>query len=307
MHFAFALGKVYADIGNDDRSFEYYLAGNQFKRNSIDYSIADDVAYFDAIKQVFKKEFFQRHAGIGSADTTPIFIVGMPRSGTSLVEQILASHSQVYGAGELNDMGNLIARACDEDSNKYPHCLLQMNDEELSGLGSAYLTRLHTYAPTAARITDKMPHNFLNLGLIHLVMPGAKIIHCHRNPADNALSIFKELFSKGKHGYAYDLKELGQYYRLYQDLMAHWRRVLPGAFYELRYEDLVADQETQTRRLLEYCDLPWEDACLAFHRSQRVVRTASLVQVRQPMHANSVEGWRRHEQRMQAFITALEG
>ena len=309
MNFAFALGKVYADLKDDKRSFEFYLAGNQLKRKSIDYAIADDVAYFDAIKQVCNAEFFQGHAGIGSADTTPIFVIGMPRSGTSLVEQILASHSQVYGAGERNDLQHVIERAGDNASEKYPHCLLQMNDKELSAIGSAYLARLHAYAPTAARITDKMPYNFLYLGLIHLVMPKAKIIHCRRNPMDNALSIFKMLFtiSLTCHPYAYNLKELGQYYRLYQDLMAHWRRVLPKAFYELCYEDLVADQETQTQRLLEYCDLPWEDACLAFHRTQRAVRTASLVQVRQPIHANSVEAWRRHEQQLQPFISALQG
>lgn len=308
INLAFALGKVYADLKDDERSFEYYLEGNRLKRNSIDYSIADDTKYFEAIKQIFNPDYIKRHTGIGSDDAAPIFIIGMPRSGTSLVEQILASHSQVYGAGELNDMRQIIDRVCDGKAAKFPQGITLLSDAELSEIAAAYLSRLHAYSPTAQRITDKMPHNFLYLGLIHLALPKAKIIHCQRNPMDNALSIFKTLFtiSEVSHTYSYDLVELGQYYKIYLDMMAHWRKVLPNAFYELRYEDLIASQEEQTRSLLEYCDLPWEDACLEFHRAKRVVRTASLVQVRQPIHSNSVAGWKRYERQLQPFIHALE-
>jgi len=302
---AFALGKVYGDLKEDAKSFDYYLQGNHLKRQSLDYSIEKDRALFSLIKQTFTPEFLQQHQGIGLDDPAPIFIIGMPRSGTSLTEQILASHSQVHGAGELNDLRIVIEHACDEQGENYPSALMQLDNDELLKIATVYLERLHAYMPTAPRITDKMPHNFLYVGLIHLLLPKAKIIHCQRNPMDNALSIFKVLFSAGKHAYAYSLEELGQYYHLYQNLMAHWRRLLPGAFYDLVYEDLVSDQEEQTRRLLEYCELPWEETCLAFHRTERVVRTASLVQVRQPMHASSVEGWRRVEQQMQPFVRAL--
>ncbi|MEJ2441291.1 MAG: sulfotransferase, partial [Gammaproteobacteria bacterium] len=304
MELAFALGKVYADLKLDAQSFEYYRQGNALKRATLDYSIGQDRELFAAIKQTVTSEFLQRHAGTGCDDATPIFIIGMPRSGTTLTEQILASHSQVHGAGELNELKFLIERACESHTQEFPQGLLGLNKTELSAIASTYLERLHAYAPGAPRITDKMPHNFLYLGLIHLLFPKAKIIHCLRNPMDNALSIYRALFARS-HAYAYDLEELGQYYHLYQDLMAHWRKLMPGGFYELRYEDLVTDQEAQTRRLLEYCELPWEDACLEFYQTSRVVRTASLAQVRQPMHRNSVEAWRRFERQLQPFVQAL--
>lgn len=305
---AFALGKVYADLKLDDQSFEYYRQGNALKRASMEHSVEQDRQYFSAIKQTISADFLQQHASVSCSDATPIFIVGMPRSGTSLTEQILASHSQVHGAGELNDLKIVIEQACETRGRVFPNGLGDLNDQELLRIGETYLARLHAYAPDAQRITDKMPHNFLYLGVIHKLFPRAKIIHCQRNPMDNALSIFKTLFtaSTNSHPYAYDLIELGQYYRLYQDLMAYWRELLPEKFYELCYEDLVSDQEVQTRRLLEYCGLPWEEACLAFHRTSRVVRTASLAQVRQPMHTNAVEAWRRFEQELQPFIQALQ-
>ena len=305
IYYAFALGKVYADLEDEARSFEYYLMGNRLKRESIEYTIEEDRKLFAAIRQVFSLDFIHKHEHLGIEDATPIFIIGMPRSGTSLTEQILASHSQVHGAGELNDMRHVIESVCDKHSGTYPQALLQLDEGEQTQIATDYLARLHAYAQSAQRISDKMPHNFLYVGLIRLLLPKAKVIHCQRNPMDNALSIFKELFAKG-HNYAYDLEELGHYYRLYQDLMHHWRTVVPNSFYDLSYEDLVSDQELQTRRLLEYCELPWEDTCLAFHRTQRVVRTASLVQVRQPIHTKSVEGWRRFEQQLQPFIHALE-
>jgi len=304
MDLAFALGKVYADLKDDARSFEFYATGNRLKRESLDYDIERDRKFFAAIREVFNPDFIRRYSHIGQQDTAPIFILGMPRSGTSLVEQILASHSQVYGAGELDDMRIATDRACAVMADRYPLALTQLGETGLAAIGSTYLARLHAYAPDAQRISDKMPHNFLYLGLIHLLFPRARIIHCRRNPMDNALSIYKVLFNTG-HSYAYDLAELGEYFRLYQELMEYWRQLLPGAFYDLSYETLVGDQEVQTRCLLEYCELPWEDACLEFHRNRRAVRTASLVQVRQPMHANSVGGWARFAEQLQPFIAAL--
>jgi Flp pilus assembly protein TadD len=305
MHLAFALGKIYNDLKDDEHAFACYAEGNRLKRKSIDYSFAEDASYFAAIKETFNPDFFQQRAGSGFNDASPIFIIGMPRSGTTLVEQILASHSQVHGAGELNDLRIVIERACDAHNENFPQALLHLSQNEFAQISAGYLERLHAYAPDAPRITDKMPHNFLYLGLIHLLLPKAKVIHCQRNPMDNALSIFRALFTQG-HAYAYDLAELGQYYRLYQDLMAHWRRLMPEGFYELQYEELVTDQEMQTRRLLAYCELPWQEDCLEFHRTKRVVRTASLAQVREPMHTGSVEAWRRYEEQLLAFVDALQ-
>ena len=306
IHSAFALGKIYADLGDDARSFDYYLAANRLKRKSFQYSISEEIEHFESIKQIFTPEFFDRHSDAGINDATPIFIVGMPRSGTTLTEQILASHSQVYGAGELTLLKSAIDRVCGDDTKSTLPALTNLSDVALTAIGSDYLTRLRALAPKAPRIINKMPYNFLYLGLIRLVLPKAKIIHCRAILWIPPCPYLSRFFSLGQE-YAYDLAELGQYYRLYLDLMAYWRRVLPVAFCDLGYEQLVTDQEPQTRQLLAYCDLPWEDACLEFHRTQRVVRTASLMQVRQPMHANSVEGWRRYEHQLQPFIRALAG
>ena len=303
----FALGKVYEDIGDYDRSFKFIREANSLKRKSYQYSIEDDHHLFARIKQTFSPEFFAAHHGSGNQDGTPIFIIGMPRSGTTLVEQILASHPLVFGAGELAVLETLGNGICTGGAAaQFPECLLDQAREAFARMGSYYIEKIRKYSKDAEHITDKLPNNFLRVGLIKTILPNAKIIHCKRNPMDTCFSIFKKDFT-GIHGYANDMVELGRYYNLYQDLMAHWEKVLPGFIYTVRYEELISDQQNQTRNLLGYCGLPWDEACLAFHKTARRVSTVSLAQVRQPIYKDSVELWQRYEKQLEPLKKAIYG
>ncbi len=303
---AFALAKFLEKEGEYQRAFHYLDEGNRRKRDSFEYSHEDERASFELVKSTFTSEFFAQRSGYGVASDMPIFILGMPRSGTTLTEQILASHPQVFGAGELTILRRAVtARCAPRDLAQYPEVVADWGKEDFTALGEEYLQKLQQYPEGEERVTDKMPHNFFLLGLIHLAMPNAKVIHCRRDPVDNCLSIFKQDF-KATHEYAYDLEELGGYYRLYADLMQHWHSVLPeGSIFDLQYEDMVADQEGISRKLLEFCGLPWDDACLRFHETKRAVRTASQSQVRKEIYSDSVELWRRYEEQLQPLIKAL--
>ena len=303
----FALGKVYEDLGEYDRSFAFIHEANRLKRGSYSYSGQMDHDLFARIKKTFSPDFFASHKGSGNQDGTPVFILGMPRSGTSLVEQILASHPLVFGAGELDLLRNTAHNICaGRAGTPFPECMLDLNRDAFAEMGSAYVEKIRKYAPDVKYITDKMPNNFLRVGLIKTILPKAKVIHCMRNPMDTCFSIFKTDFT-GPHGYAYDMVELGRYYNLYQDLMAHWEKVLPGFSYSIRYEELVADQRNQTKGLLDFCGLAWDEACLNFHKTARKVRTVSLAQVRQPIYKDSVELWKRYEKQLEPLRNAIYG
>jgi len=307
MHLAFGLGKAYEDIGKYQESFNFVIEANRLKRASIKFYITRERDIFSQIKNLFSTEFLAKHENAGFQDSTPIFILGMPRSGTSLVEQILASHPEVFGAGELNDIPDLISNIRPmKSARKFPACLSEWNVKKYEKTGREYIKRLHKHSDGAKYITDKLPQNFMNIGLIKLILPDAKVIHCTRDPMDTCLSIFKNFFSYGQH-YSYDMTELGQYYNLYKDLMDHWGNIVPGFIYNLSYEKLVADQETETRKLLEYCQLPWDQKCLSFHKTRRNVKTASNVQVRQPIYQNSVKLWKRYEEQLQPLQDAIIG
>jgi tetratricopeptide (TPR) repeat protein len=262
----FAMGKALDDIGAADESFAHVMAGNAVVRSLTNY---DEAAALGQVEGAAAR----RVGGQGVASETPIFIVGMPRSGTTLVEQILASHPAVRGGGERRD---------------FDHALQATGGHDARRLGEGYLARLPNLAPGQTRITDKLPANFLYAGLIHTALPQARIIHVMRDPADTCLSCFTKLFDTGQE-FTYNLGELGRYYVAYARLMRHWRTVLPEhAFIEISYETLVADLEEQTRRLLSFCGLAWDPACLAFHTTQRVVQTASATQVRKPLYTSSI-------------------
>jgi tetratricopeptide (TPR) repeat protein len=262
----FAMGKALADIGEPDASFRHYLAGNAVVRRMIRY---DESA---ALKEM-REAPLQTPATAGPASDVPIFIVGMPRSGTTLVEQILASHPAVLGGGERRD---------------FPAALRLCGVQDARRLGETYLAGLPALGPGQTRITDKLPANFLHARLIHAALPGARIIHVTRDPADTCVSCFSKLFDVGQE-FTYDLAELGRYYVAYSRLMRIWRAELPAhAFTEISYERLVGDLEGETRRLLAFCGLAWEPACLAFHNSARIVQTASATQVRKPLYASSI-------------------
>ena len=307
VNLGFALGKVFEDIGDYDKSFDYILAANRLKRGLHEYSLENDRDLFERIKKIFSPDFFAAHREAGNPDATPIFILGMPRSGTTLIEQILASHPRVFGAGELRILANLVGAVCQgQIIMQYPDCLPELGMNIFANLGADYLGKIREYSNEAERITDKMPHNFLHIGLIRVILPNARVVHCTRNAMDTCFSIFKKDFT-GVHGYAYDLADLGRYYNLYLDLMAHWDKVLPGFIYNLRYEEMIEDQLNQTKNLLDFCGLPWDETCLVFHESKRKVSTASVGQVRQPIYRDSVKLWKRYERQLEPLRKAIYG
>ncbi|MCP4238076.1 MAG: tetratricopeptide repeat protein [Aestuariibacter sp.] len=304
MHLAFGLGKAYEDLGEYEKSIETVIEANRLKRGLINFSLDRENTLFDQIKQVFSAEFLTAHADTGFHDSTPIFIVGMPRSGTSLVEQILASHPDVFGAGELNELPDIIGSI--KSKSQFPGFLSEWNAGKYEKTGREYIARIRKHSDSAKFITDKLPQNFINIGLIKLILPNARVIHCDRDAMDTCLSIFKNFFSHGHH-YSYEMTELGQYYKLYQNMMKHWATTLPDFIYDLSYEALVTNQEAETRKLLAYCNLPWNDNCLSFHKTRRSVKTASNAQVRQPIYRDSVKLWKRFEEQLKPLKEAIDG
>ena len=303
----FALGKALEDIGQHDRAFAAYEEGNrlQHAQMPVDEQAAD--ALLDRLLAVFDADFFEaRRAwrGAQAPGRTPIFIVGMPRSGTTLLEQILSSHPGVHGAGELKDLNESIDQATGAGPGRsFVDGVAALAEADMRRLGLAYLDRLWARSPGSCCITDKMPGNFFYLGLIHLALPGARIIHAMRDPMDSCFSCYGRLFNDTM-AFTYDQRSLGRYHARYQRLMAHWHRVLPpGMILDLPYEAMVADTEAQTRRVLAHLGLPWDPACLDFHLNGRVVKTASVAQVRKPIYQTSVARWRpfaRHLQPLSA-------
>jgi lipoprotein NlpI len=302
----FALGKALADIGEGAASFEHLLAGAALKRERTTYDEAATLSGLELTTTAFNDQLMRAGAGQGELSPVPVFIVGMPRSGSTLVEQILASHGDVFAAGEIEEFA-LAIKALGGDSGHLPHAHEAV--DQISGdwrrLGEHYLSSIVAAAPEARRITNKTLDNFRFIGLIHLALPNARIIHMRRDPLDTCLSCFSKLFT-GSLPYSYDLGELGRYYRAYHALMAHWRRVLPtDVMLDVDYEDVVADLEGQARSILAFCGLDWDPRCLDFHTTKRWVHTASATQVRQPIYQSSVGRWRPPEALLEPLISAL--
>jgi len=312
MQLDFALGKAYADLKDYSRSFKHLLAGNAAKRATIAYDETATLALFDRIEAVFTRELIARKSGGGDPSALPIFVIGMPRSGTTLVEQIIASHPSVHGAGELQTLNDVILtlRGLDGNALLYPEFTPALDGAALRQIGARYIALVRELAakhgdPNAQHVTDKMPSNYYFAGLIHLALPNAKIIHSIRDPVDTCISCFSKLFS-AEQNHTYDLAELGRYYRYYERLMTHWRNVLPaGRILDVRYEDVVADLEKEARRIIGYCGLPWDDRCLSFHETDRPVRTASATQVRQPIYKSAVGRWRVYQEHLGPLLGAL--
>jgi tetratricopeptide (TPR) repeat protein len=316
MQLDFALGKAYEDLRDYDRAFERLLAGNAAKRATIGYDEAATMALFDRVEAVFTKDLMLAKAGGGapSPSPSPIFIIGMPRSGTTLVEQIVASHPLVHGAGELLAFDDVVrnVRGPKGSTMPYPEFAAFVDDAALRQIGVRYLNLVGDLAAKHGarckqRVTDKMPSNYYFAGLIHLALPNAKIIHTVRDALDTCVSCFSKLFSAEQMNHTYDLGELGSYYRRYERLMAHWRTVLPAShFLDVSYEAVVADLEGQARRVIAFCGLPWDDRCLLFHKTGRSVRTASAIQVRQPIYNTAIGRWRVYERHLGPLLSALE-
>ena len=301
----FALGKALADIGDEEASFRHLLSANALKRRRTFYDEAAVLGFLERTKTAFATEMMRNNAGAGEPSCAPVFILGMPRSGTTLTEQILASHPEVFGAGEIPDFARAVAGFGAEGPLRSPEAALQVSREQWRQLGADYLGRIRTRAPTAARIVNKMPDNFRFVGLIRLALPNARIIHVRRDAVDTCLSCFSTQFG-GNLPHTYDLAELGRYYRAYEALMAHWRSLSPPeVMLEVRYEEIVADLEGQARRIVDHCGLEWDARCLAFHETVRPVHTASVTQVRQPIYKNAVQRWRRYERFLGPLLAEL--
>jgi tetratricopeptide (TPR) repeat protein len=294
----FALAKALDDIGDYDRAWKHLVQANALKRGQIDYPEERALELLNRIREIFEPRLFERLGGGGDPSAAPIFVVGMPRSGSTLVEQILASHPEIYGAGELPILERM-------EEPGFPEHIARLDRDQLRRLGEAYVAQLPRVPTGILRIVDKLPGNFFRIGLIRLMLPNARIVHTIRHPLDTCLSCYFKLFTNGLL-FTYDLGELGRYYRSYSRVMDHWRSVLPpNAILDVRYEDVVEDLEGEARRLIEYCGLGWDERCIAFHRNARPVRTASSVQVRQPLFRSSLERWRHYESGLGALIREL--
>ena len=301
----FAMSKALESQGEFDRAFDCMAQANAIHRASSSFDLDEAERRMASIAKVFDAPLLDRLKSVGLASDRPIFIVGMPRSGTTLVEQIISAHPQVHGAGEIPNWANAVTAHSGGDGLIYPFWASAMTAADCRAIGQTYLDSLPAAGPGQTRVTDKMVTNFEGLGLIHLCLPHARIIHCQRDPRDVCLSCFSIRFSEGQE-YAYDLAELGRYWRAYDRLMAHWRAVLPsGRMLEVPYEAVVEDVEGWARRLIVHCGLEWDDACLRFYESKREVRTASLVQVRQPIYTGSVGRWRAFAPHLSPLLEAL--
>ena len=300
----FNLGMLYDDTRQYDKAFFHYRQGNMLKPLSFDQ--ADYARLVERIIAMHTPESMAQLPRARVHSDRPVFIVGMVRSGTTLVEQILSSHPDVYGAGELPDITG-ITRALPGflgTGDCYPECMLRLTQEAADVMARRYIDRLAQIAPNATRVTDKLPGNFMYLGLIESLFPGARVIHCMRDPVDTCLSAYFQDFSNN-HPYAYDLSNLGAFYRGYLKLMAHWRKVIHLPLLEIKYEDLIADQERVTRSLVEFCGLEWDNRCLQFHETRRFVGTASNDQVNRPLYKHSVGRWKNYERFIGPLLAAL--
>lgn len=293
VHLSFALGKALEDCGEYEESFQFYDQGNALKRAQTRYDAEQMSAELAKQRETCGPELFAKHAGAGHPAHDPIFILGLPRAGSTLLEQILASHSQIDGTLELPDILALAhrLRGRKAGSSRYPEILHEMSAEQLAGFGRQFIENTRIHREGAPFFIDKMPNNFRHIGLIHLILPNAKIIDARRAPMDCCFSGFKQLFAEGQE-FTYGLREIGSYYRDYVELMDHWNAVLPGVILRVDHEDLLDDLEGQTRRMLDYLGLPFEQACLDFHKSKRAVRTASSEQVRRPISRSGQDAWK---------------
>lgn len=296
MHLCFGLAKAAEDIKDYEKSAYFLNTGNEIRRKNFNYNITYDVDQFFLIKQNFNKDFFNKHKDAGNKTSKPIFIVGMPRSGTTLIEQIISSHPDVYGAGELEFLANIINEYFTDLNPKLFFDKLNECDSSIfTRIGEDYLSSVLKLNNDKKFITDKMPVNFRLIGFIKLAIPNAKIIHCCRLAQDTCLSIYKNYFGKNVMPWAYDQLELATYYNQYKDLMNFWNQVLPDVIYNVYYENLINDQENETKKLIEYCGLSWNDSCLNFHKNTRAVGTASVNQVRQKIYSSSLKLWENYK------------
>lgn len=303
----YALGKHYENDRAYDRAFTHYQSGADLRRGHEVYDPVQNQVVNERVMQTFTADFFRAHEGWGLDDDSPILVVGLPRSGSTLIEQILASHSQIDATMELADLGRCVRQIsrARKDRHEYPEATAELQPVDVEALANRYLEGAGRFRGSAPRFIDKMPNNFAHLGLLRLILPRARVINACRHPLDSCLGSFKQLFYRGQ-SFSYDWFELGQYYLQYQRIMDYWHELFPGWIMDMRYEDLVRDQEGQTRRMLDFLGLEFEDQCLRFWETERAINTASSEQVRQPIYTGGLNFWRHYEAHLAPLIEQLE-
>lgn len=301
----FALGKAYEDMKIYDKAFKYYYEGNNLQRETIKFSLNDEMEEFSTIKKKFNKQLYENNRIIGNQKDTMIFILGMPRSGTTLVEQIISSHPNVHGGDELDIIPDLIKKYFRDSDNKLVFNQIdKKNNMFIKKIAKQYLNEVKIISKKK-KVTDKLPVNFKWIGLIKLLLPNSKIIHCKRNSKDLCFSIFKNYFVSKDLKYAYNLKEISSYYYLYNDLMNHWQETLPGYIYEIKYEEIIHNTKFEIKKLLNSLNLGWNSKCLDFYKSKRAVKTASDTQIRRKIYKSSIDSWKNFETYMGDFFKSL--
>ena len=307
MHISFALGKAFEDIKKFSESFNFYNEANAIFRKKIVFSSYNENQKFQEIKNTYNEDLFSKFKNSGCQNSSPIFILGMPRSGTTLIEQILSNHSDVFGADEIGFIPDIISK-----NFKHHSLRLIFNDDNIFNInqfkeiGEEYINSINRISNNSKKVTDKLPINFLFIGFIKLILPNAKIIHCYRNPKDNILSIFKNHFPGGQINFAYNLAEITEYYNLYKDLMKHWNKLLPNFIFDIQYENLIFDTKNQIIRLLNFCKLDWQKSCLEFYNNKRTIKTASDTQARSKIYNTSIDSWKNYDKFLNKYFSKLE-
>ena len=304
---AFALGKAHEDIKDFNNSFNYFNEGNGIYRSEIKFSIEKERKEFESIKKVFDKELFEKFTSNLNAKSSPIFILGMPRSGTTLVEQIISSHSDVFGGDELTFIPDIVKKYfINEDLNLQLEKINTFDSKKIQVLGNEYINQLKKISNNSERVTDKLPINFKWIGLIKLIIPDAKIVHCIRNSRDTCFSIFKNFFTSNELDFAYNIDETVEFYNLYNELIMHWKKILPNFIFDIKYENLINKKDSEIKNLLKACDLNWDDNCLKFYNNKRPILTASDTQARKQLYNTSINSWKKFEEKLEKPFLKLK-
>ena len=286
----FALAKAYDDLEDYKKAFSLYNEANKLKKNDLNFSLSNEIKEFNEIKKIFNKNFINSFESLGNISRTPIFILGMPRSGTTLVEQIISNHPKVFGGDELNFFPELINKYFLNTKN-----LSKINNKIIKNFSSDYLNELKNISMNLEKVTDKLPINFKWIGLIKILFPNAIVIHCKRNPKDVCFSIYKNFFTNKELGFSYDLEDIIKFYNMYEDLMNHWKLVMPNFIYDINYEKIINNANFEIKNIINICNLPWDNHCLKFYENKRAIKTASDTQARSQLYSSSINIWKNYE------------